>query len=66
MRVRSRREAMHATTLDKRVKPRSDRWNQELQRNLQRYQNLKATRLHALWAKWDYKTNLEPDQCPPF
>jgi hypothetical protein len=42
---------MHATTFDKRMQPRGDRGNQELQRNLKRNKNLKATRMHALWAK---------------
>jgi hypothetical protein len=47
----SRRAALHATTIDKRMQPRGDRWNQELQRNLKQNKNLKATRMHALWAK---------------
>jgi hypothetical protein len=53
---------MTAAALNKCVQPRSNRGDQKLQRNLQRNQNLKATRLHALWAKRDQTTDLGPDQ----
>jgi hypothetical protein len=51
MGFQSRRAVLHATTLYKRMQPRGDRGSQELQRNLKRNKNLKATRMHALWAK---------------
>lgn len=58
-----RRQTARTTgALNDRVQPRSESRSQDLQSNLKQNKNLKATRLHALWAKQDEATNLGPDQ----